>query len=397
MSDHINENAVELADIPSEDDIDISGQDDFSQAVVHSTDWTAETIVGQLRRGNILLKPRFQRRDAWLVKQKSRFIESLILGLPVPQIVLAEHKEQRGKFIVLDGKQRLLSLMQFWNEGEDGPNKGFRLSGLEVRHDLNRVNFERLSGEPAFEAYYNSLANEPIRTVVIKNWPDTDFLHLVFLRLNTGSVKLSPQELRQAIVPGPFTDWIDEAAIESEPLKNLLNLDDPDYRMRDVELLARYLAFQNYMTAYRGRMKAFLDFSFQRFNNEWAQLKEVCEAQLAEFGEGLRSLKNVFGNGVGKKPGGKQLNKAILDFLIFYASRPEVRQVHEDHPEELAQKFTALFEDREFVAAVDRDTAGMPNTVRRVATWGSVLNEIGGLALPLPRLVEVGGEQQIQL
>src|SRR5476651_6598 len=78
----------------------------FSQAVVWGTDWTTETILSQLKRGNIELNPAFQRRDAWGRAGKSKFIESLILGLPIPQIILAESKEKRGTFIVIDGKQR---------------------------------------------------------------------------------------------------------------------------------------------------------------------------------------------------------------------------------------------------------------------------------------------------
>lgn len=57
----------------------------FSQAVVFSTDWTAETILLQLEKGNISLDPGYQRRDAWRPERKSRFIESLLLGLPIPQ------------------------------------------------------------------------------------------------------------------------------------------------------------------------------------------------------------------------------------------------------------------------------------------------------------------------
>ena len=79
----------------------------ISQAVVHSTDWTVETIISQLRRKNIDMPP-FQRRDAWTRRRKSRYIESLMLSLPVPQIILAERKDKRGTFLVLDGKQRLL-------------------------------------------------------------------------------------------------------------------------------------------------------------------------------------------------------------------------------------------------------------------------------------------------
>jgi hypothetical protein len=93
-------------------------------AVVTGTDWTTEVIVTQLKRKNIQLEPRFQRRDAWKPDRKSRFIESLVVGLPIPQIVLAESKNERGKFIVLDGKQRLLTILQFWGD-EGGANDGY--------------------------------------------------------------------------------------------------------------------------------------------------------------------------------------------------------------------------------------------------------------------------------
>src|SRR4029077_4538780 len=112
-------------------------------AVVSGTDWTTETVVSQLKRGNIQMNPRFQRRDAWKRDRKSRFIESLIVGLPIPQIVLAESKKERGRFIVLDGKQRLLSILQFWGLGE-GINNRYALSGLTLRADLKKKTFADL-------------------------------------------------------------------------------------------------------------------------------------------------------------------------------------------------------------------------------------------------------------
>src|SRR5712664_1765805 len=127
-------------------------------AVVSGTDWTTETIVSQLKRGNIQLNPRFQRRDAWKPDRKSRFIESLIVGLPIPQIVLAASKEHRGKFIVLDGKQRLLTISQFWGLGE-GETDGYTLSGLTLRGDLKKRSFLELSTKPAYQDDYNELCN----------------------------------------------------------------------------------------------------------------------------------------------------------------------------------------------------------------------------------------------
>ena len=98
-------------DPSQEDESDVVGSS--VGAVLTSTDWTTETILTQLRRGNIELSPRFQRREAWTNKRKSAFIESIILGLPIPQLVLAERQDQRGTFLVIDGKQRLIALRRF--------------------------------------------------------------------------------------------------------------------------------------------------------------------------------------------------------------------------------------------------------------------------------------------
>ena len=99
--------------VETEDDLTSLDPSLLGKAVVSSTDWTAETTIGQLAKGNISLDPIFQRRDAWTQSGKSKFIESIILGLPIPQLVLAESPEKKGAFIVIDGKQRLLTLQHF--------------------------------------------------------------------------------------------------------------------------------------------------------------------------------------------------------------------------------------------------------------------------------------------
>lgn len=134
-----------------------------------------------------------------------------MLGLPVPQIVLAERRESRGKYIVLDGKQRLLSLLQFTGKSE-GQNNAFALNGLEIRTDLDKKRYSDLAEAVLLRDDLDAFHNQTIRSVVIPNWPNIDLLHTVFLRLNTGSVSLAPQELRQALFPGEFEDFVDTAA-----------------------------------------------------------------------------------------------------------------------------------------------------------------------------------------
>ncbi|MBR4867796.1 MAG: DUF262 domain-containing protein, partial [Clostridia bacterium] len=165
----------------------------FSQAVIWGTDWTTETINNQLIKGNIDLNPSFQRRDAWSDAEKSRLIESLMLGIPVPPIILAENKKKKNSYIVIDGKQRLLSIRRFFAESADSGFSPLKLRSLKILTELNGCTASKVRS--ANVDYMTSIENQPIRTIIIKNWPDEPFLYTVFLRLNTGSKQLSPQEL----------------------------------------------------------------------------------------------------------------------------------------------------------------------------------------------------------
>ncbi len=374
----------------SDTELDAAQTQQFSEAVLHAADWTVETIVSQLARGNIEMNPRFQRRDAWRIHRKSAFIESLILGLPVPQIVLAEKKGQRGKYIVLDGKQRLLSLLQFTANAE-GPNNGFRLSGLEARIDLVRRSYESLN-EPAFENDLNAFLNYTVRTVVIRNWPSYDFLHLVFLRLNTGSVKLSPQELRQAMFPGDFSNRVDDAAANSAALMKLLTRDSPDPRMRDVELLVRFLAFRFFLVDYAGRMKDFLDVACERLNDAWPQREPEIEAAIAEFDAATEHLMEVFGpECVARKANSKSFNRAIFDALVFYAADKQIRDAMLDNKDAVNEAFNRVLEDKAFLEASESDTAGVPNTFTRLSVWGIRLRDHLGIDFAVPTLRPADG------
>jgi len=220
------------ASAESEDDITGVTAKSLSNAVVWGTDWTAATVVDQLRRGTISLDPAFQRRDAWTDDRKSRFIESLMLGLPIPQLVLAESQKAKGRFIVIDGKQRLLSLSKFTGVGLAEDQKPLALTGLKVRTDLNTLTFEDIKAKVKYESLVSEFENQAVRTVVIRGWGSEEVLYTIFHRLNTGSVPLSPQELRQALHPGGFLSFAAKFSEQSQPLKTLLGLTKPDFRMR---------------------------------------------------------------------------------------------------------------------------------------------------------------------
>jgi len=313
-----------------EDEDDLKSFSDEDLAIVNATDWTIETILSQIDKGNILLNPKFQRRDAWKRKRKSEFIESLFLGLPVPQIVLASHKDRKGKYIVIDGKQRLLSIRQFASQDDDEVFEQLKLSSLTVKTDLNGKSLETLKNDPQYSDDLNAFENETIRTVVIKHWPNEEFLYRVFLRLNTNSVGLSPQELRQALHPGPFIDFADEASQASNAIKEILNINKPDFRMRDVEIFIRYFSFRFFIHEYTGSMKYFLDRACEQLNESWPQRENEIKSVAAELEQAHEITKQIFGENAYRKWVGNKyesrFNRAIFDVMSFYFVMPEVAE-----------------------------------------------------------------------
>jgi uncharacterized protein with ParB-like and HNH nuclease domain len=151
----------------------------LENAVLWSVDWTTETLISQLNRENIELNPIFQRRSAWNNKRKSLFVESIILGLPIPQIILAEEKNRKGKFIVIDGKQRLLAIRQFASE-EGGKFTPLKLEGLDDKNELNGLTYSDLKNDLRLRDVVDYFDNQPIRTVIVRDWKNEEYLYSVF-------------------------------------------------------------------------------------------------------------------------------------------------------------------------------------------------------------------------
>jgi uncharacterized protein DUF262 len=375
-------------DPSAETEEDLTGVDvaSLGSAVVWGTDWTAATIVDQLRRGTITLDPAFQRRDAWTDERKSRFIESLILGLPVPQLVFAESDNRKGKFIVIDGKQRLLSLSKFTGVGLSPDQQPLVLTGLKIRRDLNRHSYEQLKGDMNFEDVTFAFENQAIRSVVIRGWKDEQVLYTIFHRLNAGSVPLSPQELRQALHPGPFLTFVAGFSEHSEPLRRLLGLSRPDFRMRDVELVVRFYAFQAGLEKYRGNLKKFLDDTCDELNKSWKLREPAFRDTAANFEESIQTAMQIFTrDNVFRKWDGsrfeKRLNRAVFDVVAYSFAESAIRAAALEKKAEVVRGFKDLCADDQFRAAIESTTKSVQAVRNRFAKWYDVLRHITGMNL----------------
>lgn len=143
--------------------------------------------------------------------------------------------------------------MQFF--GKKGYSK-LKLTNLKILTKCNNKTIDDIKKDLSLSHYIDNVENAAIRTVVIKNWDDESILYQIFLRFNTNTVSLSPQELRGALHPGPFVKFADEFSEKNKNIKKIFNIKkDPDFRMRDIELFIRFVGFKLFIEDYRGNLK----------------------------------------------------------------------------------------------------------------------------------------------
>lgn len=377
------------AAVENEDDIKVAPQD-FERLLIAPSDWTVSTIYDLIGK-QLQLDPAYQRRNVWQVKAKSQFIESLLLGIPIPQILLASKAGQKNAFLVLDGKQRLTTIKEFL-DGKFSDGRTFKLRGLRILTTLDGMTWNDLKDE---EDWADRLSNEPLRTTVLRGWENESALYEIFYRLNSGSVKLSPMELRMSLLPGEFLKFIISWTETIGPLHHLLRKRQPDARMSDVELAIRYLAFKDQQSEYSGDLKLFLDDFCTRKNADFAanaEQEEVYQQLLWQMNEAINAGFREFGeqNFCRKYLGGAyetRFNRAVFDVLVGSLSCPDLRTWVDNNQgamKELYQDVCGKYPD--FVKSVETTTKSIDSTRTRFEIWYGEVAEKTGIEVPLPSI-----------
>lgn len=247
-----------------------------------------------IEKGEVLnLRPEYQRRLRWSTAQKSRLIESLLLNIPVPPVFLYENDAAR--YEVMDGQQRLNAVREFI-VGD------FALTSLEVLSPLNGLRYSRCP--PRIK---RALDRASISAIVLllesekekssSSLSLTDIRRFIFDRLNTGGIKLNPQEIRNALNPGEFNKAVVEltrfdlftrtfdipAYTETDPnsyYENPVRQKNALYaNMGDCQLVLRYFALKDESNI-RGSMNSMLDRAMR--SNISETQRHVLEAEFKE-------------------------------------------------------------------------------------------------------------------
>lgn len=360
--------------------------EDLQSLVLYSLDWSVQSILERI--GDTFdVNPSFQRRDAWSPARKSSYIESVILGLPVPQIVLAEDPQVKGRFIVLDGKQRLVTLKQFASPNEHFPS--FRLRSLRFADNLNNMTFEDMRGSLTGREYAENFLSQPIRTVVVRNWGSPPVLYEVFIRLNQNSLPLSPQELRQALFPTEFTFWINRQSADSKLLHQARRARREDFRMRDAEMLLRFIAWKERLAAYRGNLRQFLDDTCIAEQQRWASDGPAHATYLFERCElAIQRTFDIFGdNAFLRFESGsynRRFNIAVFDLMTVLLSDNALDDAMiRRHASAIREAYEELCtSDEKFRTSITSTTKSIPAVSERFETFAERIEEICG-----PRLL----------
>lgn len=333
------------------------------------------TLISRLKHDEIDLMPDFQRSgDLWSKQLQSRLIESILIRLPIPAFyfdALADDKWQ-----VVDGLQRLSAINNFVIK------KTLNLTKLEFMTEYEGFSHDKLP---------RSLQRriDEFQTSVYLIKPGTPFLmkYSLFNRINTGGLKLNPQEIRhamsQSINQGSASKFL-RSVVKSPEFKSVVV--NKNYRMAHEELALRHFTFVLFSTSsYKSSLPKFLN---QGINH----LGEISEAERFElqhnFIDSLKVAYKIFGKDSFKKslakPDHKKVvNKPLFESISVCLSRisDDDRQLLVDKSSQVINEFKDLLKDEKFDFAISKSTANTENVQTRFKFVGEVIQHLikGGL------------------
>lgn len=355
---------AESSELVSADLEELEEPDPRPEKVAYSgSDFDVEGLVRRLGRGDIVIPSfgqgdltietaGFQRSFVWKRSQMDRFIESLLLGYPIPGIFLVQQADRR--YLVLDGQQRLTTLTDFYGGTHNGEPFSLQNVGLEFR-DLT---YATLTSEQR-----RQLDNTFLQATIVQtdgSRPSLEAVYQIFERLNSGGTQLTAHEIRVALYAGPLIEFLTE-----------LNL-DPNWRalygpisprLRDQEIVLRAMALYVSPGTYSRPLKKYLN----DFTAAHRDLEDFPVATVRErFSAAARLLVEGPGRAALRTAAGRQVNAALTEaVLVGLSRRLDVGGV--DNPAAVGTEVVGLLASAEFQRTIERATADEESVRTRLA------------------------------
>lgn len=311
------------------------------------------TIVDMIDEDTIFLRPDFQRGFIWDIRRASKLIDSILIGLPIPNILLVRYRADE-KFIVVDGQQRLTTIYSYIKGefNDNGTKKSFKLHGVGNDRAWSNKTFEELD-----EILKRKLQNFVINSTMLENIESNPkVIFEIFNRLNTGGVPLTSQEVRNCIYSGKIND----------DLKNLNLIDSwrrfnspkPGKRLQDVELILRfYSLFEEKYLSYRPPMRDWLN----------SAMEESLNSGLEEhFKINFDNINKIIYTKIGVsafRGKGRSFNRSIFDALMVSFS---ICLKNNSLVDNILQKYNELLENPEFQDCLIEGTTDARKVKKRI-------------------------------
>lgn len=371
----------------NDDDTDGSQDISFTEYDISASpnDFNIKTLFDFIDSGIVKI-PGFQRNYVWDIKRASKLIESIIIGIPIPQIFLYE--EGKNKFIVIDGQQRYMTIYYFVKKRFPRKEKRLELRTIfdenkgipdEILFDNDYFTDFNLKLSTAQPNQTNKFAGlnyatlddddrttfdlRTVRNIIIKqNTPDDghSVVFEVFNRLNSGGVNLKPQEIRTSLFHSDFYDMLYRINLLPE-WRDVTPSTTPNLHMRDVEILLRGFAMLIESDNYKPSMTKFLNqFSFKAKsypNDNIEYLESLFKAFLNNIPE---EGKRLFFSKTGR------FNLSVYESIFVACCKDAFLQKNLDVKEIDLEKVQNLKENTEFIEATQSDTASEKNVKLRL-------------------------------
>lgn len=328
------------------------------------------SLIDQLENDEIDLQPDFQRvTDVWDNVKKSRLIESILLGLPLPSFYFSEDPVSQ-KLSIIDGLQRICAIRDFVLEKENP----LKLEGLQFLKNFDGFTFSQLARPEV-----KRIKSLKITMNTLRKGTPLDVKYIIFQRVNTAGVPLTPQEMRHALNQGPAAIFIKELA-DMESFKKATNYSVESKRMQDRDFVNRFIAFFIGYQDYMGDLDMFLNDKMGELNKMTSEQRDDIRVS---FDKAMKCCYEIFKKDTFRKrykqeDRRKPISKSVYDTLsvnIAWLSDEE-RKLLLNNTEAFKAGMIRLFNDKKFDFSITTGTGKKYNVEQRFTMVKSLIKEI---------------------
>lgn len=366
--DYLDKNGVSLS---NEDEVEEIKEEsyyteqikpyDTSKIDILQRTLSLDMIISRLENDEIDLMPDFQRKAGlWSVEQKSRLIESLLLRIPLPAFYFDGGND--GKWVVIDGLQRLTTLKEFFLGSDSKPK--LKLTNLEFLKNLNGATVDDMP-----RSYVRRMKETQIIAYIINSGAPNNLKYNIFKRINTGGLILEAQEIRHALYQGFATKYLKELA-DLEVFQQATGYSIKKDRMLDREFVLRFLTFYLLgVSEYKGSIDLFLNAGMEKLNTTEFQT-EMADAMKELFIKTMDISFELFGKFAFRRMPDTEkrrpLSKALFEAWSCVLAKCTDEQLEslKRNKKSLNEKYCRMCsEDDEFIDSV---SSGKVSSVRKM-------------------------------